>query len=200
MLIRRATLEAIRDGRVRLQFRRWKRPTVKAGGTLATAIGQLAIDAVDTIDLRAIGDEDARRAGFETADAVRSTLGDGTGTVYRISLRYAGPDPRVALRERAELAPEELAEIRGRLRRLDAAARDGAWTLAALRAIDQAPGRLARDLASDLDRDTAAFKRDVGKLKALGLTESLKVGYRLSPRGEVVLRELTAGDASELHD
>ena len=31
------------------------------------------------------------------------------------------------------------------------------------------------------------FKRDVRKLKALGLTESLKVGYRISPRGLVLL-------------
>ena len=27
------------------------------------------------------------------------------------------------------------------------------------------------------------FKRDVRKLKELGLTESLEIGYRLSPRG-----------------
>ena len=34
------------------------------------------------------------------------------------------------------------------------------------------------------------FKTDVRKLKELGLTESLEVGYRLSPRGEAVLRAL----------
>jgi len=31
------------------------------------------------------------------------------------------------------------------------------------------------------------FKANVRKLKALGLTESLEVGYRLSPRGEALL-------------
>jgi hypothetical protein len=31
------------------------------------------------------------------------------------------------------------------------------------------------------------FKLDVRKLKELGLTESLRPGYRLSPRGETVL-------------
>jgi hypothetical protein len=31
------------------------------------------------------------------------------------------------------------------------------------------------------------FKANVRKLKALGLTESLDVGYRLSPRGEALL-------------
>ena len=32
-----------------------------------------------------------------------------------------------------------------------------------------------------------AFKSDVRKLKALGLTESLGTGYRLSPRGQAWL-------------
>ncbi len=31
------------------------------------------------------------------------------------------------------------------------------------------------------------FKRDVRKLKELGLTLSLRVGYRLSPRGEAFM-------------
>lgn len=51
--------------------------------------------------------------------------------------------------------------------------------------------RLAR-----LGWDTPAFKTHVRKLKALGLTESLEVGYRLSPRGEAVLARLAA-DAGE---
>ena len=33
-----------------------------------------------------------------------------------------------------------------------------------------------------------AFKLNVRKLKALGLTESLEVGYRLSPRGAAYLQ------------
>jgi hypothetical protein len=33
-----------------------------------------------------------------------------------------------------------------------------------------------------------AFKLNVRKLKELGLTESLDIGYRLSPRGEAVMR------------
>ena len=31
------------------------------------------------------------------------------------------------------------------------------------------------------------FKQDVRRLKELGLTESLDIGYQLSPRGEAVL-------------
>ncbi len=36
-------------------------------------------------------------------------------------------------------------------------------------------------------KDTLPFKRDVRKLKELGLTESLAVGYRISPRGRAYL-------------
>jgi hypothetical protein len=46
------------------------------------------------------------------------------------------------------------------------------------------PGVRAPDLAAGLGLETLPFKRDVRKLKELGLTESLEVGYRLSPRGQ----------------
>ena len=46
----------------------------------------------------------------------------------------------------------------------------------------------AGDLADALGRERLPFKADVRKLKALGLTESLPIGYRLSPRGEAFLR------------
>jgi hypothetical protein len=36
-------------------------------------------------------------------------------------------------------------------------------------------------------RETAPFKLDVRKLKNLGLTISLEVGYELSPRGQAFL-------------
>ncbi|WP_237726870.1 hypothetical protein [Rhodococcus jostii] len=49
------------------------------------------------------------------------------------------------------------------------------------------PGRRAPDLAASLGRETEPFKRDVRKLKNLGLTHSLDVGYRISPRGVAYL-------------
>ena len=52
------------------------------------------------------------------------------------------------------------------------------------------PGNRAPDLAESMGMETKRFKTNVRKLKELGLTESLKVGYRLSPRGEVVFRRL----------
>ena len=46
MLFKQATLAAIAAARVTLAFRRRRRPTARAGGTLATPVGILAIDAV----------------------------------------------------------------------------------------------------------------------------------------------------------
>jgi hypothetical protein len=71
---------------------------------------------------------------------------------------------------------------------MDASSRSGPWTRATLRAIGDNPGRRAPDLAAAFGRETLAFKRDVRKLKELGLTESLEVGYRLSPRGRAFLK------------
>ena len=52
------------------------------------------------------------------------------------------------------------------------------------------PGTLAADLAARQGCERLPFKADVRKLKALGLTESLRVGYRLSPRGQAVLQAI----------
>jgi biotin operon repressor len=45
----------------------------------------------------------------------------------------------------------------------------------------------AADLARDLGRARDEFKRDVRKLKSLGLTISLETGYRLTPKGAALL-------------
>jgi hypothetical protein len=191
MLIKRAILAGIAAGRITLAFRRWRRPTVRAGGRLRTAIGELAIDAVERIDPRAISDADARCAGLASRSAVLAALDErAEGEVYRIALHLAGADSRAALRRQTALGGEEWEALLRRLARLDAAARGGPWTAAVLRVIAARPGVRAADLAAELGRERLDFKRDVRKLKALGLTESLEVGYRLSPRGRALLRRL----------
>jgi hypothetical protein len=55
----------------------------------------------------------------------------------------------------------------------------------------------AGDLAAAAGREQPAFKTDVRKLKELGLTESLEVGYRLSPRGRALLERLGSPRARE---
>jgi hypothetical protein len=116
------------------------------------------------------------------------------GTIYRVDLRLAGPDPRVALRDSAPTT-DDLAEIERRLRRLDRASRHGPWTATVLRAIDERPGVRAADLAAHLGRARDPFKLDVRKLKELGLTESLRPGYRLSARGRATLAFLAERSA-----
>jgi hypothetical protein len=49
MIFRQRFLEGIRDGSVTLAFRRWRRPSVRAGGMLLTAVGQLEIVSVDEV-------------------------------------------------------------------------------------------------------------------------------------------------------
>jgi hypothetical protein len=193
VLFRKKHLDGLADGSITVAFRRWRRPTVRAGGTLQTRVGVLAIDGLARVVLVEIGDDDARRAGYPSRGAlVAEMTARSEGDVYRIDFHMAGPDPRIALRERAELEPDELAEVRRRLDRLDAASPHGPWTRATLALIAARPGTRAPDLATEMGREKLPFKADVRKLKALGLTESLAVGYRISPRGTTVLRALDA--------
>jgi predicted DNA-binding transcriptional regulator YafY len=74
-----------------------------------------------------------------------------------------------------------------RLEAMDRRSRIGPWTLATLRAIEARPGVLAAKLAKALGRPRDGLKRDVRKLKTLGLTLSLEIGYRLTPKGAALV-------------
>ena len=186
MLLKADALEAIKAGRIDMVFRVWRRPTVKAGGTLTTAAGVLAIDSVETIAPEAVTAAEAKRAGFETLAAFGDWLDqECEGQLYRIAVRYVGADPRVALRHAAKIGTDELAEIEAKLRKLDG---KGPWVEAVMRAIAEQPGVAAQVLAEAVGLEKLDFKGRVRRLKALGLTESLEIGYRLSPRGEAVMR------------
>jgi hypothetical protein len=191
MLFPKRILLAIRDGSVDLAFRRWERARVLPGTRMRTAVGVLEIRRVEVIEPAGIADDDARRAGFDSRDDLLSMLDRrDSGDIYRIELRYAGADPRVELRGRADLTDDELADVASRLERLDEASRHGPWTRAVLRLIAERPEVRAEELAASMGREKLPFKRDVRKLKELGLTESLSPGYRLSPRGQAVLKRL----------
>lgn len=184
MLIRRADLERIAAGEIDLAFRRWKRPTVRQGGSLTTAVGVLAIDEMEIVRADTISEADAARAGFPSRAALIEKLAARAPLpVYRLRLRLAGDDPREALRENAELTSIDIEAITTRLERLDSASSSGPWSNSTLELIAQRPGALAAALADSLAMERDRFKRNVRKLKALGLTESLPLGYRLSPRG-----------------
>jgi hypothetical protein len=140
------------------------------------------------VPVRSLTAADARRAGAASLAALRQGLDrlHPERPVYRIGLRYAGADPRQALRETVPDAAE-IDAIVAWLDRLDRASPTGPWTRATLLLIDEMPATRAPELAQRMGRDTAPFKLNVRKLKERGLTESLDIGYRLSARGAAVL-------------
>lgn len=201
MLFPQPALDGIAAGSITLAFRRWDRPRVRPGTRLRTGIGVVAIESVEQVDPARISDADARRAGYanradlltwlEQYRTARHAPSAGR-PIYRITLRHAGQDPRVALRQQADLAATDVEALLARLSRFDSASRHGPWTARVLRLIADRPGVRAADLAASLGREKLAFKTDVRKLKELGLTESLDVGYRLSPRGQAILLRIGA--------
>ena len=195
MLFPPATLQAIADGTVTVAFRRWEEPRVRSGATQRTAVGVIAFDTVEAVQRDEITDADALAAGFADREQLFAFVDRRSGgTIYRIRLRIAGSDPRVALRESLPDA-EQLREIERRLARLDRASRHGPWTRDVLQAIGDGPGVRAADLAPRFGRERLPFNLDVRKLKELGLTESLPRGYRLSPRGQAALEWLSGTGA-----
>lgn len=192
MLFRQRFIDGIRDGSITVAFRRWRRPTVRSGGTLLMPAGQLAIRDVARIEPDAITDAEANRAGYASRAALIHELNlRPDGDVYRIELGPLSEDPRIALRQDAVPDSEALASLVDRLRRIDAGA-DGPWTARVLSLIEQQPGVRAADLCEEAGQQRDRFKTNVRRLKALGLTESLEIGYRLSPRGAAVVRALRA--------
>ncbi|MBK9163758.1 MAG: ASCH domain-containing protein [Acidobacteria bacterium] len=193
MLIKSAILERVKAGEVSLIFRRWKKVGVKAGGTQMTQRGVLGIDAVEVVKESKITTADAKAAGFDSRKDLLDSMppaSDDTD-IYRIGVHWVGEDPRKALRADADLSKTGLDEIISKLKILDAGSKRGPWTRDYLQMIHDQPNTHAAILAEQIGLTIPTFKPWVRKLKALGLTESLRPGYRLSPRGEKVLEALT---------
>jgi hypothetical protein len=183
-------LERIRAGEVTLAFRRWERPRARPGGRQRTALGVVAFDSVERVARSKISKEDARSAGYPSVRELLARLDSPARRdfpIWRIELHWAGEDPRVALRSRSELSESELAGLIARLDRMDKASKHGPWTRETLALIAERPEVRASELAESVGREMLPFKRDVRKLKELGLTESLRPGYRLSPRGRALI-------------
>lgn len=179
-------LEGLAAGTIDLAFRRWSKQNVHQGDVMRLEAGVIEVGSVETVDPATITDADARRSGADSANAVRGTLrGPADAPVYRIHLRYLGPDPRRALSAEAKLSEKDFEAIRQRLSKMD---RRRPWTHETLRIIAGNPGRRAQELADLLGREKETLKVDIRKLKNLGLTLSLEVGYRISPRGAAYLR------------
>jgi hypothetical protein len=189
VLFERRFWAGIADGSITCTFRRWKRPQVIAGRRYRTAGGIVEVTAVDVVAPADVTDADARGSGYADANGLLADLrGEPDLPLRRIRFRViAEPDPRAVLAASTELADEDRAAIDARLDRLYRASSRGPWTRATLALIARRPAERAGDLADAAGRERIEFKTDVRKLKNLGLTESLPVGYRLSPRGRAYL-------------
>jgi hypothetical protein len=189
MLLSPAIAAGIRDGSVTAVFRRWDAPRVRVGGTQRTSAGVVRFDAVELVDPDQLTEADAHGAGMASVVELRRANERGRGSrLYRIRVSFDRPDERVALRDTLP-SPADVAAITAALDRLDKGRRTGPWTREILALIAARPAVRAPDLAASLGRDTVRFKTDVRKLKELGLTHSLEVGYELSARGRAYLEQ-----------
>jgi hypothetical protein len=194
VLFERRLQAGLSDGSIRLAFRRWKRAQAVPGRRYRSPIGMIEVQSVATVT-EPISLEDARAAGYASAEDLLADLkGPPDASLFRLELRRSpDADPRSVLAADDKLDAAELLDLRRKLARLDAAV-GRPWALATLEAIEAQPGRRAGDLFVELGwPELQDFKLHVRRLKALGLTLSLRVGYRLSPRGESLLRVLRSG-------
>jgi hypothetical protein len=94
MLLKLDLLEKIKAGEIDTVFRRWKRATVRAGGTLKTKVGVLSIDSMEPIAVDEVTLPDVKRAGFASVEEFRrwlDTMKDGDLCIIR--LHWLGETP-----------------------------------------------------------------------------------------------------------
>lgn len=190
MLLKAETLKGILAGDIDLQFRRWRRPSVSAGGRLSTAIGRLQIGRVDVVDLKSLSENDARRAGFADLIGLSTSLRAGVHPLYRIEILRVEADPRERLREQTSWTADDRKALLARFERWNRRRPD--YGRALLRLIEGSEGVAASQLAARLGVEVPVLKRDVRTLAGLGITQSLATGYRLAPRGLAALNWLAA--------
>jgi hypothetical protein len=193
MLFTGATLRGLTEGYVSCTYRRWTVVRPKVGSRFTTSVGVVEVTSIEPASEEALTEQDASAAGFDSIkDLLRWTTSRGAGELYRIGIVLAGPDPRIALRATDQLSDPELATLSRKLDRMDRAA-DEPWTRETLGQIQRRPGVVSTELAAEAGRERPLYKLRVRRLKALGLTESLQYGYRLSPRGAAYLAATAPG-------
>jgi hypothetical protein len=193
VLLNRATAEGIADGTITLVLRRWDAPRAKTGGTQRTPVGTIRVDAVtERPGGYRVTAAQAVAAGYPSARAAQAELDRRpAGHTYLIAVSFMAPDERPALAADDALTDADVAAITARLDRWDAVATP--WARDYLTMIGDNEAVRAPDLAARVGLDVPRFKRRVRQLKGLGLTISLDVGYRLSPRGRAYLQSLRPG-------
>jgi hypothetical protein len=188
VLLNRDTADGIANGSITLVLRRWDVPRAKAGGTQRTPAGTIRIDAVTEYPgSHRVTAAQARAAGYPDANSAQKDLDRRPARhTYAIAVSYLAPDERPELASDDQLSDADVDTISKRLQRWDTAA-EAPWTRQYLTMIAANEAVRAPDLAVRVGLDTPRFKRRVRQLKGLGLTISLDVGYRISPRGRAFL-------------
>jgi len=187
VLLSPVVAQGIRDGSVRAVFRRWDAPRVRPGGTQRTSAGVVRFDSVEQVSVDELTEADAHGAGMVSlAELIKANQRGRGSQLFRVTVAFDRPDERVALRDTLPTVAD-VASITAALERLDRGRRTGPWTREILALIASRPAVRAPELAGSLGRETQPFKTDVRKLKELGLTHSLEVGYELSARGRAYL-------------
>ena len=188
VLLNRDTAEGIANGTITLVLRRWDAPRAKAGGTQRTVAGTVRIDDVaEYPGSYRVTAAQARAAGYPDAKTAQQELDRRPAKhTYVITVSYLAPDERPELAADDRLVCRRRRRDRRPARRWDAAA-ETPWTREYLEMIGANEAVRAPDLAARVGLDVPRFKRRVRQLKGLGLTISLDVGYRLSPRGKAFL-------------
>ena len=191
MLFSASAWPGLADGSITVTFRTWTKPQVKVGGRYrvggmlleATAVGEVAVSKLTEDHAIAAGEADL------TTLLKRLKQPAPDSSVWRVDLSYIGIDDRIERRAIDELTDDDIAALRSRLDRLDRVA-STPWTRTTLRLIEKYPAVVSTELAALTGQERPDFKLNVRKLKEMGLTESLQVGYQLSPRGVALLRAI----------
>ena len=189
MLLNRDTAEGIANGNITLVLRRWDVPRAKAGGTQRTSAGTIRIDAVTQYPGRhRVTAAQARAAGYPDAKSAQADLDRRPARhTYAIEVSYLAPDERPELAADDQLSDADVDAIGVAAEAMGRGGDGSPWTHQYLELIAANEAVRAPDLAARLGMDTPRFKRRVRQLKGLGLTISLDVGYRISPRGRAYL-------------
>jgi len=188
MLFTREFKDGIRAGRITRTYRTWKKPQAKVGGRYNLAPdGVIEVTRMSLVPPDEIRDDEAAAAGYSNAQALRTFLKDPCEPVHLVEFTYLGGG-LIGQPDRDRLDPDGVQMMLDKLAAMDGRA-DQAWTGRVLLSLAEQPGRRAADLAPAFGWDTPTFKRQVRKLKTLGLTVSLETGYELSPRGRQILEQ-----------
>jgi hypothetical protein len=175
--------EGIRSGEITMTIRAWQKPQATSGKEYKLgASGRIAVTAVNPVTLSEIRSRDVKASGFSSIDELVHMLRKESrrkltarSKVYRVRFRYTGE-------RKDEMPTYSRDELNAKLDRM------GAWSRNLLTLIADNRGVSSAILAKKMGRERLGLKADVRKLKRLGLTRSLEVGYEITNSGRKMLR------------